>query len=99
MSLAGFDETGGLYAARDLGILDEVLNHATQGLGNQFVFEVWNNHPQRCASLALKDGWDLSIQLYKAKSLAEAVKAYDVISVPRANKVLSESHQRIAAGH
>ncbi|KAK0758840.1 hypothetical protein N5P37_008324, partial [Trichoderma harzianum] len=51
------------------------------------------------ASLALKYGWDLSMQLCKAKSLAEAVKAYDAISVPRANKVLKESHQRIDMGH
>ncbi|KAL7941823.1 hypothetical protein V8C42DRAFT_333820 [Trichoderma barbatum] len=51
------------------------------------------------ASLALKDGWDLSMQLCKSKSLAEAVKAYDAISVPRANKVLKESHQRIDMSH
>ncbi|UKZ45928.1 hypothetical protein TrVGV298_000122 [Trichoderma virens] len=51
------------------------------------------------ASLALKDGWDLSIQLCNSNSLAEAVKAYDAISVPRANKVLKESHQTIDMGH
>ncbi|KAL6897510.1 hypothetical protein GGI43DRAFT_428667 [Trichoderma evansii] len=36
LSIAGFDETGRLFAARDLGILDDVMKHATQGLGNQF---------------------------------------------------------------
>ncbi|KAL6831426.1 hypothetical protein J3E69DRAFT_221505 [Trichoderma sp. SZMC 28015] len=54
LSLAGFDETGGLYAARDLGILDEVLNHATQGLGNQFVFKVWNNSWNELLSMKFK---------------------------------------------
>jgi 2-polyprenyl-6-methoxyphenol hydroxylase-like FAD-dependent oxidoreductase len=51
------------------------------------------------ASLALKDGWNLSSQLCRSNSLEEAVKAYDAISVPRASKVLKESHQRIDMGH
>ncbi|VUC32779.1 unnamed protein product [Clonostachys rosea] len=51
------------------------------------------------ASLALKDGWDLSSQLCHATSLSDAVKAYDAISVPRATKVLKESHSRINMGH
>ncbi|UKZ72526.1 hypothetical protein TrVFT333_000156 [Trichoderma virens FT-333] len=54
LSLAGFDETGGLYAARDLGILDEVLKHATQGLGNQFVFKVWNSSWNELLSMKFK---------------------------------------------
>ncbi|OTA00081.1 hypothetical protein A9Z42_0037240 [Trichoderma parareesei] len=43
LSPAGPDESGGLYAARDLGILDEVLKHATQGLDNPLALTVWNN--------------------------------------------------------
>lgn len=43
LSLAGHDETGGLYAARDLGILDDIMKHAVQGLGNKFKFTMWNN--------------------------------------------------------
>ncbi|KAL7968946.1 hypothetical protein HDV63DRAFT_378569 [Trichoderma sp. SZMC 28014] len=42
-SLAGYDETGGLYAARDLGILDDVMKHAVQGLGNKLMFTMWNS--------------------------------------------------------
>jgi 2-polyprenyl-6-methoxyphenol hydroxylase-like FAD-dependent oxidoreductase len=43
ISLAGHDETGGLYAARDLGILDDVMNHAVQSFGNKFEFTMWNS--------------------------------------------------------
>ncbi|UKZ70909.1 uncharacterized protein TrAtP1_011880 [Trichoderma atroviride] len=43
LSLAGHDETGGLYAARDLGILDDIMKHAVQGLGNKFKFTMWNS--------------------------------------------------------
>ncbi|KAK1244218.1 hypothetical protein MKX08_002356 [Trichoderma sp. CBMAI-0020] len=42
LSLAGHDETGGLYAARDLGLLDDIMQHAVQGLGNKFKFTMWN---------------------------------------------------------
>ncbi len=51
------------------------------------------------ASLALKDGLDLASQLCKAKSLGEAVKAYDAVSMPRAAKILKESHRRINMAH
>ena len=51
------------------------------------------------ASLALKDGWDLADQICKAKSLSSAVKAYDDISKPRAEKVLKSSHWRIDMAH
>ncbi len=40
------------------------------------------------ASLALKDGWDLADQICRADSLADAVKAYDAISVPRSREDL-----------
>ncbi|PON24603.1 hypothetical protein TGAM01_v206533 [Trichoderma gamsii] len=43
ISLAGHDETGGLYAARDLGILDDVMKHAVQSFGNKFEFTMWNS--------------------------------------------------------
>ncbi|KAM0461606.1 hypothetical protein ACHAPV_004314 [Trichoderma viride] len=43
LSLAGHDETGGLYAARDLGILDDIMKHAVQGLGSKFKFTMWNS--------------------------------------------------------
>lgn len=43
ISLAGHDETGGLYAARDLGILDDVMKHAVKSFGNKFEFTMWNS--------------------------------------------------------
>jgi 2-polyprenyl-6-methoxyphenol hydroxylase-like FAD-dependent oxidoreductase len=42
-SLAGYDKTGGLYAAHDLGILDDVMKHAVQGLGSKLKFTMWNS--------------------------------------------------------
>ncbi|KAK3307652.1 uncharacterized protein B0T15DRAFT_530761 [Chaetomium strumarium] len=51
------------------------------------------------ASLALKDGWDLAQQLVTAGSVEEAVRRYDAISVPRANKALSTSRFRIKWFH
>jgi 2-polyprenyl-6-methoxyphenol hydroxylase-like FAD-dependent oxidoreductase len=50
------------------------------------------------ASLALKDGWDLAEQVCAADNMAQALAAYDAISVPRAIKVLKESHWRIKNG-
>jgi len=51
------------------------------------------------ANLALKDGWDLAAQICGKRTLGEAVKAYDAVSVPRAVKVLKSSHWRIDNGH
>lgn len=51
------------------------------------------------ASLAMKDGWDLAEQMCRAESLADAMKAYDAISIPRAKKVLDMSHGRIRDMH
>ncbi|ROT36419.1 FAD/NAD(P)-binding domain-containing protein [Sodiomyces alkalinus F11] len=64
------------------------------------------------ASLALKDGVDLAMQICAAKGeeredgagagacgLERAVAAYDAVSVPRALKVLGESHWRIKTSH
>ncbi|KAK4234941.1 hypothetical protein C8A03DRAFT_18243 [Achaetomium macrosporum] len=51
------------------------------------------------ASLALKDGWDLAQQLISAASVEEAVRRFDAISVPRANKALSTSRWRIKYFH
>ncbi|KAH0497694.1 hypothetical protein TgHK011_004983 [Trichoderma gracile] len=61
ISLAGSDETGGLYAARDLGILDEVLKHATQGLGDPFALTVWNNTWTELLSVKFKPAAGLPI--------------------------------------
>jgi 2-polyprenyl-6-methoxyphenol hydroxylase-like FAD-dependent oxidoreductase len=51
------------------------------------------------ANMALCDGWDLAEQLLKSASVEEAVKMYDDIVVPRANKVVKQSHIAIAIGH
>ena len=51
------------------------------------------------ANMALCDGWDLAEQLLKSASVEEAVKKYDNIVVPRANKVVKQSHIAIAIGH
>jgi len=51
------------------------------------------------ANMALCDGWDLVEQLLKSTSVEEAVKNYDDMVVPRANKVLGMSHIGIAVGH
>lgn len=51
------------------------------------------------ASLAMKDGWDLSSKICEALELGDAVAAYDTVSVPRATKVIKESHSRIGMGH
>ncbi|KAL7919744.1 hypothetical protein ACQKWADRAFT_322706 [Trichoderma austrokoningii] len=42
LSLARHGETGGLFTARDLGILDDLMKHAVQGLGNKFQFTLCN---------------------------------------------------------
>jgi 2-polyprenyl-6-methoxyphenol hydroxylase-like FAD-dependent oxidoreductase len=44
LSLAGYDETGGLVALRDLGLLDEILPHAITGLGGAGCFKIWDNN-------------------------------------------------------
>jgi 2-polyprenyl-6-methoxyphenol hydroxylase-like FAD-dependent oxidoreductase len=51
------------------------------------------------ANMALCDGWDLVEQLGKAGSLEEGVQAYDAIVVPRATKVLKQSHFAIKVAH
>ena len=42
LSLAGHDETGGLYALKQLGLLDRILPHAVSGLGGDTSFRIWN---------------------------------------------------------
>ena len=42
LSLAGYDETGGLYALKQLGLLDEILPHAVSGLSGNTSFKLWN---------------------------------------------------------
>ena len=51
------------------------------------------------ANMALCDGWDLAEQLLKSPSVEDAVKEYDDIVVPRANRVVRQSHIAIAIGH
>jgi len=51
------------------------------------------------ASLALKDGWDLSQALVSSSTAKEAIQKYDAISFPRASKVLDSSRWRIKYGH
>lgn len=42
LSLAGYDETGGLYALKQLGLLDEILRYAVSGLDGDTSFKLWN---------------------------------------------------------
>lgn len=51
------------------------------------------------ANLALRDGWDLAEQLTARTSLAEAIAAYDAVSVPRAVKLVKGSRARVKMGH
>lgn len=51
------------------------------------------------ANMALCDGWDLAEQLLNSASVEEAVKKYDDIVVPRANRVIKQSHVAIAMAH
>ena len=43
LSLAGYDETGGLAALRDLGLLDDILPHAITGLEGAGCFKIWDS--------------------------------------------------------
>lgn len=54
------------------------------------------------ANLALQDGWDLAERLLcgpSSTSLADAVAAYDAVSVPRAAKIVKGSRARLKMGH
>ncbi|KAH0489384.1 hypothetical protein TgHK011_009816 [Trichoderma gracile] len=51
------------------------------------------------ANLALADGWELANQMCKQRSLEEAVKAYDEVSVPRAAQSLKRSRRVIETAH
>ena len=79
------------------------FTHSEAGLGN-VVFMGDSNHAVspfagNGANLALKDGWDLAVQLCKADEMADALIAYDKLSYPRAVKTLNTSHQRINMAH
>lgn len=57
LSLAGYDETGGLVALRDLGLLDTVLEHAilgTQDGSTGASFKVWNPDWKELFSIRFK---------------------------------------------
>jgi 2-polyprenyl-6-methoxyphenol hydroxylase-like FAD-dependent oxidoreductase len=43
LSLAGHDETGGLVALKDLGLLDQILGHAILGLEGDGCFKIWDS--------------------------------------------------------
>ncbi|PTB73926.1 FAD/NAD(P)-binding domain-containing protein [Trichoderma longibrachiatum ATCC 18648] len=51
------------------------------------------------ANLALADGWELASQMCKHRSLGEAVRAYDDVSVPRAAQSLRRSRRVINTAH
>ncbi|KAM3446371.1 hypothetical protein MY3296_009725 [Beauveria thailandica] len=51
------------------------------------------------ANLGLNDAWDLAEQLVKGKVLAKAIEAYDDISFPRANKIVTRARKMLQAGH
>jgi 2-polyprenyl-6-methoxyphenol hydroxylase-like FAD-dependent oxidoreductase len=51
------------------------------------------------ANLAMKDGWDLATELCKSDSASGAAAAYDKIALPRANKTLKESRDRMGQCH
>lgn len=51
------------------------------------------------ANLALHDACDLAERLCQSATLAQAVKEYDAIAVPRAAKVLEGAQKRLIAGH
>ncbi|PGH02257.1 hypothetical protein AJ80_08882 [Polytolypa hystricis UAMH7299] len=51
------------------------------------------------ANMALMDGWELATQFSKAKSLPEALTAYDKSSVSRSQAALSQSHWSISMAH
>lgn len=51
------------------------------------------------ASLALKDGWDLSKALISSSTAKEAIQMYGAVSFAGASKVLGSSRWRIKYGH
>jgi 2-polyprenyl-6-methoxyphenol hydroxylase-like FAD-dependent oxidoreductase len=51
------------------------------------------------ANLALSDGWDLAESMMKAKSLDEAIVAYDKLAITRAQKVVNMSRMTIKIAH
>lgn len=51
------------------------------------------------ANMALKDGVDLARQICASQSMEEALVAYDKLAMPRAEKTLKQSHQRIGQAH
>ncbi|SPO06331.1 uncharacterized protein DNG_09020 [Cephalotrichum gorgonifer] len=42
LSLAGYDETGGLYALKQLGLLEKIIPHVISGLDDSSSFKLWN---------------------------------------------------------
>lgn len=78
------------------------FSHASVPSGIMFVGD--SNHAVspfagNGANLALRDGWDLATQLCHGKGLDEAVAWYDKLAVPRAERTLKSSHNRMGIAH
>ncbi|KAL2176124.1 uncharacterized protein P884DRAFT_261084 [Thermothelomyces heterothallicus CBS 202.75] len=54
LSLAGADDTGGLVALRDLGLLDEILGHAILGMNEKGAFKLWDADWSQVLSVRLR---------------------------------------------
>lgn len=80
------------------------FGHASDPNLQSVMFLGDSNHPVspfagNGANMALKDGVDLAQQLCGALTRDEAVAAYDKLALPRANKTLQQSRQRIGHSH
>lgn len=51
------------------------------------------------ANMALCDAWDLAQQLCQSRSMQEALKIYDGLSMPRSSKAINASHWAISLLH
>lgn len=51
------------------------------------------------ANMALCDAWDLSEQLCRSETVEQALKAYDILSMPRSSKAIDMSHWSISLLH
>lgn len=54
LSLAGYDSTGGMYALKQLGLLDTILPHVVSGLDASSSFKLWNPDWSQVLSVRFK---------------------------------------------
>lgn len=54
LSLAGYDSTGGMYALKQLGLLDEILPYIVSGLDASTSFKLWNPDWSQVLSVRFK---------------------------------------------